>query len=140
MENTKACPFCKGMININAIRCKHCKKWLNEPMYKPRKFLDTLLLSWFLGVYGIHRFYTGYYAIGIVQLLTFGGCGVWSLIDFISICLGNFKDAKDMPLEKYERKLGLIIIALNTVGYLLILLLIFLIITLVINAYGYKGS
>ena len=140
MENTKQCPFCNGEINSEAIRCRHCKKWINEPVNKTRKFLDTLLLSWFLGIYGIHRFYTGYYAIGVIQLLTLGGCGIWSMIDFVSICLGNFKDAKDLPLEKYDRKLGLIILALNIVGYLLIILLVFLIMILAINTCGCKGT
>ena len=140
MENTKLCPFCNGEINVEATRCKHCKKWINEPINKTRKFLDTLLLSWFLGVYGIHRFYTGYYAIGIVQLLTLGGCGIWSMIDFVSICLGNFKNSEDLPLEKYDRKLGLIILALNVVGYLLIILLSFIVMLLAIKISGYEGS
>ena len=140
METTKLCPFCNNEINVEATRCKYCKKWINEPVNKPRKFLDTLLLSWFLGIYGIHRFYTGYYAIGVVQLLTLGGCGIWSMIDFVSICLGNFKDSKDLPLEKYERKIGLIILTLNVVEYLLILLLVFLIMALVINTSGCKSA
>jgi len=42
---------------------------------------------------GVHRFYTGHTAIGIIQLFTFGGCGIWALIDFIMILMGNFKDA-----------------------------------------------
>ena len=62
------------------------------------------------------------------------------MIDFVSICLGNFKDSKDLPLEKYDRKLGLIILALNVVGYLLILLLMFLITALIINTCDCKGT
>ena len=128
MENTKHCPFCGGEINAQATRCKHCQKWIDEPISKTRKFLDTVLLSWFLGCYGIHRFYTGYYTIGIIQLCTLGGFGIWSLIDFVSICLGNFKSSKGLPLEKYDRKLGLIILTINVVVYLLFFLLVFLLI------------
>ena len=39
-------------------------------------------------------FYTGHTGIGIAQLLTLGGCGIWALIDFIVIITGNFKDAQ----------------------------------------------
>ena len=53
----------------------------------------VLLLCFFLGGFGVHRFYTGHTTIGIVQLLTLGGCGIWTLIDFILIIIGNFKDS-----------------------------------------------
>ena len=50
---------------------------------KPQKsYVVTLLLSFFLGFLGIHRFYTGYIVIGIVQLLTLGGCGFNSSCTF----------------------------------------------------------
>ena len=29
---------------------------------------------------------------GILQLITLGGCGIWTLIDIIMIVTGNFKD------------------------------------------------
>lgn len=49
------------------------------------------LLCFFIGGLGIHRFYLGYTWQGIVQILTLGGCGIWSLIDFIRILLGTLK-------------------------------------------------
>jgi TM2 domain-containing membrane protein YozV len=63
------------------------------------KWLTTLLLCWFLGVFGVHRFYTGHTAIGVIQLLTAGGCGIWTLIDFIIIIVGNYKDANGNPIK-----------------------------------------
>lgn len=51
--------------------------------------LIALLLCIFLGGIGIHRFYLGYTWQGIVQLLTFGGCGVWALIDLVRIIMGT---------------------------------------------------
>lgn len=51
----------------------------------------ALLICWFIGVIGIHRFYLGYTTIGIIQLLTLGGCGIWTFIDFIRIILGDLK-------------------------------------------------
>jgi TM2 domain-containing membrane protein YozV len=53
--------------------------------------LTAVLLAFFLGGLGIHRFYLGYTGIGIIQLLTLGGLGIWSLIDFIRILVGDLK-------------------------------------------------
>lgn len=51
----------------------------------------ALLLAFFVGVLGIHRFYLGYTTIGLIQLLTGGGCGIWALIDFIRILFGDLQ-------------------------------------------------
>ena len=51
----------------------------------------ALILVLLVGTLGIHRFYLGYTWQGIVQLLTFGGLGVWALIDLIRIVTGDLK-------------------------------------------------
>lgn len=61
-------------------------------MQSEKEWLVTILLSVFLGTLGIHRFYVGKIGTGILQLITLGGCGVWTLIDIIMIATGNFKD------------------------------------------------
>lgn len=61
-------------------------------MNSQKDWLTTLLLSLFLGSLGIHRFYVGKTGTGILQLITLGGCGIWTLIDIIIIVMGNFKD------------------------------------------------
>jgi len=61
--------------------------------------LIALLLCFFVGGIGIHRFYLGYTWQGIVQLLTLGACGIWTLIDFIRIITGDLKP-KDGEYEK----------------------------------------
>ena len=53
-----------------------------------------------MGTFGVHRFYTGHVAIGVIQLLTLGGCGIWTLIDLILIITGALKDAQGLPLRK----------------------------------------
>lgn len=62
-------------------------------------FVPTVLLCFFLGVFGIHRFYVGKIGTGILMLLTLGGLGIWSLIDFIMIVCGSFKDKQELPIK-----------------------------------------
>ncbi|WP_233589192.1 TM2 domain-containing protein [Gynurincola endophyticus] len=61
--------------------------------------LVAVLLCFFVGALGIHRFYMGYTTIGIIQLLTLGGCGVWALIDFIRLLIGDLQPANG-PFEE----------------------------------------
>ena len=65
-------------------------------MAKKRKsWLTALLLSIIVGSLGIDRFYLGYIGTGILKLITFGGFGVWWLIDVILIATKyDFKKVK----------------------------------------------
>lgn len=66
-----------------------------------KKRLPTFLFCFLLGVFGAHRFYVGKIRTGIVQLITFGGVGIWALIDFITIITGNFTDSQGRKLEDW---------------------------------------
>ena len=55
-------------------------------------FVPTILLCFFFGVLGVHRFYVGKVGTGILQLVTLGGLGIWTLVDFIMIVVGSFTD------------------------------------------------
>ena len=61
-------------------------------MSPQNQWLVRLLLCLFVGVLGVHRFYVGKIGTGVLHLLTLGCFGIWTLIDFIIIILGNFKD------------------------------------------------
>ena len=53
--------------------------------------LVALLLVLLLGALSAHRFYLGYYGLAVLQIITFGGFGIWLLIDLIRIITGDLK-------------------------------------------------
>ena len=59
-----------------------------------------VLLCFFIGVFGAHRFYTGKTGSGILMLFTAGGLYIWWLIDFITILGGNFKNSKGIFIRR----------------------------------------
>ncbi len=62
-------------------------------------FVPTVLLCLFLGTFGIHRFYVGKIGTGILMILTFGGLGIWALVDLIVIICQNFKDKRGLFIK-----------------------------------------
>jgi hypothetical protein len=68
-------------------------------VFSTRTFMTALLLSIFLGGIGVDRFYLGYTGLGILKLVTLGGCGIWSLIDLVLIAMRNMPDAEGNPLS-----------------------------------------
>lgn len=53
----------------------------------------ALVLCFFFGWLGAHRFYMGRWFSAIVQMFTFGGFFVWWAIDFFVILFGKFRDS-----------------------------------------------
>ena len=62
-----------------------------------QKKMTMVLVCWLLGPLGIHRMMMGYDNWWI-QLLTAGGCFVWSFIDLINIFTGKMGMADGRPL------------------------------------------
>ena len=65
----------------------------------PKGFVPTLLLAILLGGFGVHRFYAGKIGTGILMILTFGGLGIWTLVDIIMIAVGSFTDKQGLPIK-----------------------------------------
>jgi TM2 domain-containing membrane protein YozV len=69
------------------------------PDTSQKNLLVATLLCFFLGTLGIHRFYVGKTGTGIAMILTLGGLGVWTLVDFIMLLVQAFKDAAGQTLR-----------------------------------------
>lgn len=65
-----------------------------------KPWMMTLILCLIAGTLGVHNFYVGKTKNGILQLVTAGGCGLWTLYDLYTILTGKFTDAEGRPLLK----------------------------------------
>jgi TM2 domain-containing membrane protein YozV len=63
--------------------------------------LVALLLCFFLGWAGGHRFYVKKYGSAILMFATMGGLGMWYFVDLVMISLGAFKDKENLPITKW---------------------------------------
>ncbi len=122
------CAKCGREIHDEAVVCIHCGCLVAGRSLESteKSWVVAYLLAWFLGVFGIHRFYLGKIASGIAQMLTFGGCLIWSLIDFICLSFNNFKDSEDKKLIGYIKPLGIAGFCLCVFGGLFYLVIIFI--------------
>ena len=130
-EELKKCPYCAEMISAEAKKCKFCGETLdatlrelealkaqqnnnngpvivnnnnnnNNGMMLPVKSkIAALLLCFFFGCLGAHRFYVGKAGSGILYFLTGGICGIGAFIDFFIILFGGFTDSFGRPLKQF---------------------------------------
>jgi TM2 domain-containing membrane protein YozV len=98
--NQQYCRSCGQIISSLAPTCPHCGAPTSVRVLgaSPKSRLAALLLCWFFGIFGVHRFYVGKIGTGILQIFTLGGLGIWTLIDLIMIIVGAFKDKQGRPI------------------------------------------
>jgi len=68
----------------------------------PKSRLIVTLLAYFVGYFGVHRFYLGKIGTGIAMLLTGGGFGIWWIIDFLMAACGAMKDKEGLPIKNWQ--------------------------------------
>jgi TM2 domain-containing membrane protein YozV len=104
------CHACGAETNPLAEICVKCGVRLGKAevagdVSSKSRLITTLLCvlpAWFFAVNGIHRFYLGKIGTGILMLLTLGGLGIWTLIDFIIAVTGNMKDKEGKPIKDWQ--------------------------------------
>jgi TM2 domain len=100
--NQQFCSSCGRIISNRAPVCPNCGA-PNHSAARPdgaseKSRLAALLLCWFFGMLGVHRFYVGKIGTGLIQLFTLGCLGIWTLIDLILIIVGSFSDKRGRKL------------------------------------------
>lgn len=72
-------------------------------IHKQRHFLAVFFLSFMWGMFGVDRFYLGKVWTGILKLLTFGGLGLWVVIDLSLIMSGAMRDKQGNEMLEAAR-------------------------------------
>ncbi len=98
LQGSRYCQSCGQESMPAAEICVKCGVRLG--MGSGKDWTVTLILSALLGTFGVDRFYLGYIGLGILKLVTFGGCGVWWLVDVILIAMNKIPDAQGVPLRQ----------------------------------------
>lgn len=114
LGNAKFCSTCGAKIPEKAEICPKCGvrqkssissiiNTASDSDASPKSRTVALLLSLFLGVIGIHRFYVGKTGTGILMILlcATGISEIWDIIDFIKICTGSFTDSNGKKLTTW---------------------------------------
>jgi TM2 domain-containing membrane protein YozV len=102
--NEEFCRSCGRIISKLASSCPSCGAPTHNfpPDASPKSRLGALVLCYFLGIFGVHRFYVGKVGTGLLQLFTLGGLAVWTFIDLIMIIIGAFKDAEGRKVVVWD--------------------------------------
>jgi hypothetical protein len=94
---TKFCHACGQVIDAMAVVCPKCGVMQSTALMMPeseKRIMPAFVLCF-------HRFYVGKTGTGILQLLTLGGLGIWTLYDLVMIVIGNFTDGEGNRITEW---------------------------------------
>ncbi|MEX0691225.1 MAG: TM2 domain-containing protein [Gemmatimonadales bacterium] len=62
----------------------------------------AVALGFITGVFGGHRYYAGKIRTGLLMTFTFGGMGIWWLVDMIMLVTGEFRDVDGRRITNWS--------------------------------------
>jgi hypothetical protein len=73
------------------------------PLVSPKSRTVAVILGFFLGGFGVDRFYLGNIGMGVAKLLLgWATAGIWPLIDWIIILVGSAHDGDGLPVTNWS--------------------------------------
>ena len=111
---SRLCHACGTTIDAEAEICPYCgvrQRGKAVSAVAPGAIVESsdrrighallMMLPGLMGVFGIHRFYSGKKGTGALMFFTLGGLGIWALIDFFMLMMGKFKDKEGRTLTEW---------------------------------------
>ena len=98
------CQACGAPITPLTEICMKCGTRVSKESVEisPKSRLTVTLFAWFLGIFGIHRFYLGKVGTAIAMIFTIGGLGIWALVDFIMAVSGTMRDKEGRLIKSWN--------------------------------------